>query len=409
MYGSFSVFDAVKDVPIEYVIGRDIPLKKRGTSYVGTCPFHSHSNTGKQSFSFSVKPRGYGRYNRGLFTCFACGAKGDAVDYFRQRYGMAPKEAAVQVGLLGGVITQGEANDLLKGKEIAKKEYKPVQMPEPILAKMADADWKNKVYAAFISACRPLTAGLKEMLVKERRIKPEELRKYFTFPTQNEVHIVLEKMQKIMNLENMERLLGVPGFFKNKRGEIVFCHARGEAIGIAIYDREGKISGIQLRYTSSQYGRYKFMSSGYANGLKNAPGSYGTVCGFVEDVLYPQNSHHSSIALTEGRFKAEILAQLGFTVINMHSISNWKAAGEVARDIAENGKRFVLCYDSEDNPAVWNSAKNLYDQIQDLKPVEFAVWDKRFGKGIDDVVNSGNMKQIKRISPEEYFSTHPVN
>ena len=52
---------------------------------------------------------------------------------------------------------------------------------------------------------------------------------------------------------------------------------------------------------------------------------------------------------------------------------------------------------------------NLYNQIQDLKPVEFAVWDKKYGKGIDDVVNSGNISRIRRVSPEEYFAMHPLN
>lgn len=143
--------------------------------------------------------------------------------------------------------------------------------------------------------------------------------------------------------------------------------------------------------------------------MKKSPGSLGVSCGFIEDVLYPQNPRHNSIALTEGRFKAEILAQLGFTVVNMHSISNWEPAGKVAREIVQRGNRYVLCYDSENNSAVWDSAMNLYNQIQDLKPVEFAVWDKKYGKGIDDVVNSGNISHIRRISPEEYFAMRPFS
>jgi len=408
MRDGFNIFSAVKDVPIEYVIGTDIPLRKRGSSYVGACPFHSHMSNEKQPSSFSVKPKGLGRYTQGLFTCFACGAKGDAVDYFCQRYGMSSKEAAVHIGLLSGIITQGEADDLLKGKEIVKKEYKPIQMPEPILAKPADSAWKDKVYRAFISACAPLTPKMKEILLKKRKIPQEGLYKYFSFPARGEIHNVLGKMRESLKLKDLSQLLGVPGFFKDRRGEIVFTYAKSEAIGIAIFDRNRMISGIQLRYTSSANGRYKLMSSGFANGFKNSPGSYGTVCGYVEDVLYPKNPHHRSIALTEGRFKAEALVQLGFTVINMHSISNWKAAGEVARDMAGNGKRFVLCYDSENNSAVWDSAKNLCNLIRDLKPVEFAIWDKKFGKGIDDVINSGNIKQIKRVGPEEYFSMHSL-
>lgn len=407
MNQGFNIFDAVENVPIEYVIGRDIPLRKRGSSYVGTCPFHSHSNDGKQSSSFSVKPKGFGRYNKGLFQCFACGAKGDVIDYFCQRYGMGAKEAAVQVGLYAGVITQGEATDILEGKEISHKACTPIYIPEPVLSPLADPDWKDKVYKAFIGACNPLTPKLKEMLKMERKIPEEQLYKYFVFPTKKEIPEIIQKMQESLQLKDLRKLLGVPGFFLDKRNQIVFTYAKGEAIGIAIFDRGHKVSGIQLRYTSAENGRYKFMSSGFANGLKGSPGSLGTVCGFVEDVLYPQNPRHNSIALTEGRFKAEVLAQLGFTVVNMHSISNWRPAGEVAREIAGNAKRFVLCYDCEDNPAVWASARNICNLIQRVKPIEFAVWDKKYGKGIDDVVNSGNISHIKRISQEEYFQMHP--
>lgn len=409
MYQRFNIFEAIENVPIEYVIGKDVPLRKRGSSYVGPCPFHSHANDGKQSSSFSVKPKGYGRYNKGLFRCFACGVKGDVVDYFCQRYGMEAKEAAVQVGLYAGVITPGEAADLLQGKEISPKECEPIYIPEPILSPLASIDWRDKVYKAFINACAPLTPKLTELLTKERKIPEKQLYKYFLFPRKEEVPMIMNKIQSSLQLKDQNELLGIPGFFQDRRGKIVFTYAKGEAIGIAIFDRDHKVSGIQLRYTSAENGRYKFMSSGFANGLKKSPGSLGSVCGFVEDVLYPQNSRHNSIAVTEGRFKAEALVQLGFTVVNMHSISNWKPAGKVARELAGNAKRFVLCYDCEDNPAVWESASNLYHLLQDLKPVEFAVWDKKYGKGIDDVVNSGNISRIKRVCPEEYFAMYQFN
>ena len=409
MEKGFNIFDAIKDVPIEYVIGQDNPLRRRGTSNFGACPFHSHANDRKQPSSFSVKPKGFGRYSKGLFRCFACGVKGDVVDYFCQRYGMEAREAAIQVGLYAGVITQGEAAELLQGKEISPKECKPIYIPEPVLSPLASSEWRDRVYKAFIDACSPLTPKLKEMLVKERRVPENQLYKYFVFQVKEEIPVVLSKIQESLQLKDRSELLGVPGFFQDRHGKIVFTYAKGEAIGIAIFDRDYRVSGIQLRYTSAENGRYKFMSSGFANGLKKSPGSLGAVCGFIEDVLYPQNSRHNSIAVTEGRFKAEALVQLGFTVVNMHSISNWEPAGKVAREIARRGNRYVLCYDSEDNSAVWDSARNLCHLIQDLKPVEFAVWDKKYGKGIDDVVNSGNISRIRRVSPEEYFAMHRFN
>ena len=62
----------------------------------------------------------------------------------------------------------------------------------------------------------------------------------------------------------------------------------------------------------------------------------GCSCGYIEDVLYPlKEKGEKVIALTEGRFKAEILSVLGYTTVNMHSISNWEPAGDVALALAE--------------------------------------------------------------------------
>ena len=53
---------------------------------------------------------------------------------------MEAREAAIQVGLYAGVITQGEAAELLQGKEISPKECKPIYIPEPVLSPLASSE-----------------------------------------------------------------------------------------------------------------------------------------------------------------------------------------------------------------------------------------------------------------------------
>lgn len=68
---------AVRDaVDILDVAGDSTKLQKRGSRWIGLCPFHK-----EKSPSFSVDP------TQGLFYCFGCGAGGDAIKLFQQQSG----------------------------------------------------------------------------------------------------------------------------------------------------------------------------------------------------------------------------------------------------------------------------------------------------------------------------------
>ena len=55
---------------IEEVIGDFVNLKKRGSNYVGLCPFHNEKTP-----SFSVSPA------KGIYKCFGCGKAGNSVNF----------------------------------------------------------------------------------------------------------------------------------------------------------------------------------------------------------------------------------------------------------------------------------------------------------------------------------------
>ncbi|MBQ6183780.1 MAG: DNA primase [Clostridia bacterium] len=59
------------------VVGRQVPLKRAGSNYVGLCPFHSEKTP-----SFTVFPATQSYY------CFGCGAGGDAVTFVMQTEGL---------------------------------------------------------------------------------------------------------------------------------------------------------------------------------------------------------------------------------------------------------------------------------------------------------------------------------
>lgn len=64
------------------VVGDFVSLKRRGSSYLGLCPFHSDRNP-----SFNVSR------SRGIFKCFSCGKAGGAVTFLMDLEGMSYVEA----------------------------------------------------------------------------------------------------------------------------------------------------------------------------------------------------------------------------------------------------------------------------------------------------------------------------
>lgn len=64
----------VKDaVRIEEVVGEFVNLKRKGPRYLGLCPFHNEKTP-----SFNVSPQ------LGIFKCFGCGEKGDAIGFLQK-------------------------------------------------------------------------------------------------------------------------------------------------------------------------------------------------------------------------------------------------------------------------------------------------------------------------------------
>lgn len=78
-----SLFDFVKQsVSILDVIGSYVTLKRAGTYYKGSCPFHNETDA-----SFTVSP------DRHIFYCFGCQAGGDAIAFIAQAENMSQGQA----------------------------------------------------------------------------------------------------------------------------------------------------------------------------------------------------------------------------------------------------------------------------------------------------------------------------
>lgn len=408
------VFDLAKSVSITTVVGHYVPLRHKGGGRAyGLCPFHHDRHIG----SFVVTER------TGKYVCYACGERGDSVDFVSHICGIDAFEAALTVCEDAALISHSDAESM-RSKSSRSFDYKgtpPVyHKPELLLSPKAEDSHLDKVYRCFIRAAGPLTPDMRTTLETERFLRPSELNDFFPFPQREELPSFWPRFRaELATVFEVEQediqdklLLGVPGFFLNNSCDITLTAAKSPSFGIVLRNRYRKVSGLQMRsFETAKDKRYMYFSSAFADGGPKSYGSFGCGGGYIEDVLYPYRKWCGAIAITEGRFKAISLAKMGCLVVNMHSISNYDPVGEVARALAEQwprSKNFLLVYDSEDNQAVTKSAKQLFNKLSPIKPTVFAVWDNRYGKGIDDVVNAGHFDQLRCVSAEEYFEKEDV-
>lgn len=81
------------------VVGEYVQLKKRGSNFVGLCPFHSEKTP-----SFNVNPR------MGIFKCFGCGEGGDVFSFISRIEALSfPEAVRVLAEKSGVVLPQEEA------------------------------------------------------------------------------------------------------------------------------------------------------------------------------------------------------------------------------------------------------------------------------------------------------------
>ncbi|AQQ70202.1 DNA primase [Limihaloglobus sulfuriphilus] len=74
------------------VISEHLDLQRKGSTYVGLCPFHPDTHP-----SMSVNP------NMQIFKCFACGAGGDVFKFLQMRENLTFPQALERLGLRAGI------------------------------------------------------------------------------------------------------------------------------------------------------------------------------------------------------------------------------------------------------------------------------------------------------------------
>ncbi len=92
IYDQYFIDDLSARADLLRIIEPHVPLKKKGASYWGNCPFH-----GEKTASFSVSPA------KGFYKCFGCGKGGNAYSFLMEIEGLTFPEAIKKVADISGV------------------------------------------------------------------------------------------------------------------------------------------------------------------------------------------------------------------------------------------------------------------------------------------------------------------
>ena len=253
-------------------------------------------------------------------------------------------------------------------------------------------------------------------LKNERHLSDTRIaRDYFTAPTNwKQKENILNAIRAAYPEYTDEILMTVPGFYiepEKGKNRLKFSFAKGIAFCIRT---DTKIKAIQIRRYTVKEGqkRYTWFSSSFTDA---EPDKYlgGAGCGSPHDILYPDNTDKGIIAITEGRFKSEILRDAGNVAISLQGVSTWKGIQNEILHIMDSRpvRKIYLFYDSDmlGNTAVYNQSIALLKAIEITFPTiqtYHAVWKKEWGKGIDDMYFNGHIKKIKYLTSGQLKSCH---
>lgn len=96
---------------VEEVVGDFVVLKKRGSNYVGLCPFHNEKTP-----SFSVSP------SKGIYKCFGCGKVGNSVGFIMEHEHYSFPEALKYLAKKYGIEVEEEQMTPEMQQELDERE-----------------------------------------------------------------------------------------------------------------------------------------------------------------------------------------------------------------------------------------------------------------------------------------------
>lgn len=395
------IIQDVQNLEIETVLTRYgvEPIRYSGSRILALCPFHMDEHIG----SFAIDTE------KNMCWCFSCNNGGGVVKSMQKIWNKGYIETALQIAADFNLIDANMYSKLLgteherQGKDVEVK--KPQQKKRP--SENTLIMW-TKIYE-FTATWFGLLDEDKDELLNKRNLPEERLSDYFSLKINDPrviSRLIFDIKSKFPNYA--DSLAEVPGFFEVKdRNRWQISMMESNSIGILLRNAKGYVCGVQTRDKDPEAKvRYKYLS--FKPSSKNKWVRKGGTVGTPIDVIIPQQ-HNNKIAIVEGRFKAEILAQQGFITLSVQGVNNFKSIEIDIKEIEAQINGFIkdiyVFYDADQlrNISVFQAGIKLGDYIKSKKknPI-FVLWNPELGKGIDDLILNGFKYEVHAYSFTDY-------
>jgi DNA primase len=93
------------------IIGEVVELNRRGSNFLGLCPFHQ-----ERTPSFTVSPE------KGIYKCFGCGKSGNVISFMLDYHGLSYPEALRELARRAGITIIEEKTTPKERQQLSKKE-----------------------------------------------------------------------------------------------------------------------------------------------------------------------------------------------------------------------------------------------------------------------------------------------
>lgn len=395
------IIQDVQNLEIESVLTKYgvEPVRRSGSRVLALCPFHMDEHVG----SFTIDPE------KNMCWCFSCNNGGGVIKSMQKIWNKSFIETVLQIAADFNLIDANVYSKLLDTEY--ERQGRDVEVKKVQQRKRASEEtlimW-TKIYE-FIATWYGLLDEDKDELLNKRHLSEERLGNYFTLKT-DDPRVVSRLIFDIKSKFPCyaDSLADVPGFFeiKNKnRWQISMMESN--SIGILLRNAKGYVCGVQTRDKDPEAKiRYKYLS--FKPNSKNKWMRKGETVGTPIDVIIPQQ-HKNKIAIVEGRFKAEILAQQGFVTLSVQGVNNFKGIELDIKEIEAQINSFIkdvyIFYDADQlrNKAVFQAGIKLgnYIESNNKNPI-FVLWNPKLGKGIDDLILNGCKYEAHAYSFTDY-------
>lgn len=405
------------------VVGRVVPLKRAGSNYKGVCPFHNEKTP-----SFVVSEQ------KQIFTCFGCGATGDAIEFAKRYYNLDFSEAVEKLAGEYGIslekntfhdnreiyykVNKLAANFFYKAfTEKANKGYaymKRREISPAILKKFgigyADAQW-DSLYKYLLSQGVDKKIMLELGLVSESKGKYyDKFRNRVIFPIINTSGKVIgfggraidaednpkylnsaeskifQKKYNLYGLNISRQSVGKEGFIILVEGymDTIALYQSGienvaASLGTALTENQAKLI---KRYTKDVILSYDADGAGRAAALRGL------------DILRKEECKVKVLHVTDGKDPDEYIKKNGRQAF-LKLVENALPYGDYKLESAKKG--FDLSKDEDKIDYI----KKATDIIRQLSPVEQEIYIKKTSKDLKIAEGAIRMELLGNDSTEK--------